>query len=89
MTFGREHSGAIGARNSPVMGNLEYCGLAALRISVFLGWEDARPHASKSINGRRSREPFAGQRNRMREEWPTVKADLLSAQVEIEAPKWT
>ena len=38
LTFSaREDSGAIGARNSPVMGNLEYFRLAALRISVFLG----------------------------------------------------
>jgi hypothetical protein len=54
--------GAIGARNSPVMRNLEYCRLAALRISVFLGWEDARLHTSKSISGQCSREPFGGQR---------------------------
>jgi hypothetical protein len=84
LAFRREHSRAIGAHNSPVMGNLEYCRLAALRISVSLGWEGARPRASISINGRCSREPFAGQRNLMSEVWPTVKADLLSAQVEIE-----
>ena len=67
MTFGREHSGAIGARNSPVMGNLEYCRLAALRISVFLGWGGRTPPRLKKYKRstlarafRRAKEPDEG-----------------------------